>query len=617
MKYLIPAWALSLITVALFPFSYSATTNSTEYCPILCQGEILKEVQLSKLLEHSTSFVHMKLLADPLEIEKAFAKLKNTSSPIEPNRLKEFVSEYFSSDTGLTEVDLPDWKESPDFIKNIYDKNYREWLKDLNGFWKELAVRTKTDVKDNPNSYSLISLPYAFVVPGGFFTEMYYWDSYWVIEGLLLCEMDTSASNMLENFFHLIKLYGHIPNGSRKYYLGRSQPPLLTSMVDMYYQYTKDFELIESNIELLHQEYEFWLANRSIKVSYQQKNYTLFRYSSANDSAPRPESYLADYTLANGLPESEKNRLYNNIRAAAESGWDFSSRWFIFQGNETDKMEFIKTDSVVPVDLNSFMCRNAALLSSFYQRIGNVEKASLYQSRAVELNYTISRFFWDEDLGFWFDFNLDTNEQMRNFYASGFVPLWAGTYGTERSAQHVISKVLAYLHSMNITSYPGGIPTSLISSGQQWDFPNGWAPLQYFAVLGLKSASLYNSAAGALAEALARKWVKSNYVGYVNSKPHRMMEKYNVSVIGAPGSGGEYQVQTGFGWTNGVVMKFMELYPHSIRTNYDTSYVHIYVGSLLLLIIATSLTMYSYRIRCSDGRVRDRDRLPLVSSNED
>ncbi|KAF2355939.1 Glycoside hydrolase family 37 [Trinorchestia longiramus] len=579
--------------------SASVATNVSDDCPIFCRGEILKEVQISKIFNQSSHFLHMKLRSEPDVIEENFIDLKNGSTdPLEPEILKKFIDKWFAPPGSDIETSpLPDWKARPRFIEEIHDKDMRNWLKELNEIWNKLSVRVPEDVSNNPQFYSQIYLPNSFVIPGGFFQEMYYWDSYWIIEGLLLCEMRTSARKMIENFLYLVKKYGFIPNGSRKYYLQRSQPPMLISAVEIYYQYTHDFNFIRANIDLLHREYQFWVANRSISIEKDGKNYTVFHYT-VNTTEPRPESYVADIVLAQNLSDAEAKVMYGDIKAAAESGWDFSSRWFIDKGVENGDMKFIKTQIIAPIDLNTIMCRNAYLLSLYFERLGNSEQSAYYREAASSLNATISRLFWDEEAGFWFDFNLKTRKLENTFYGAGFVPLWAGAYGSERHRSHIVSKVIDYITSNNLTSYPGGIPTSLIASKQQWDFPNGWAPLQYFAVLGLHSAAVYNSTAGELANAFASKWVLNNYYGYINSDPHLMMEKYDVTKVGVPGSGGEYPVQAGFGWTNGVVMKFMQLYPHTIRATLVEGHAPIYVAAVLLLIMTTSLTMVHLLLSC-------------------
>ncbi|XP_018020547.1 trehalase-like [Hyalella azteca] len=582
----------------------SVVFNASNDCVILCSGEILKNVQLSQLFNDSGYFVRMKLLADPAVIEQKFMELKNRSKNIDKNVLKIFVDEWFlPPGSDLESFTLPDWTEVPRFIEEIHDKALRNWMIDLNKIWKELAKKIPEDVKENSSLYSQIYLPNGFVIPGGFFQEIYYWDSYWIIEGLLISEMKTTARGMIENLLHLVKKYGYVPNGSRKYLLGRSQFPMLISITDLYYHYTRDFTIIRDNIDTLVIEYEFWVANRTVQFSLGHLNYTLFHYSVSSDQ-PRPESYLADNTLVQNVSETKAALMYGDIKAAAESGWDFSSRWFINNGVETEQMSYIETRVIAPVDLNSIMCRNAHLLSVYYDKLKNVDRSKYYREKAATMNSTISRLFWDEARGFWFDFNLETKELEKEFYGAGFVPLWARTFGIERNSSYVISKVINFLNSLNLTSFPGGVPASLISSEQQWDYPNGWAPLQYFAVVGLRKAAVYNADAGILAESLARKWVLNNYYGYINSSPHLMMEKYDVTHLGTPGSGGEYPVQAGFGWTNGVVMKFMHLYPHSIRTTQVQGYAPICVAAVLLLTMTTSLTLYVYRIRCSDTSSR-------------
>ncbi|KAK3851321.1 hypothetical protein Pcinc_042021 [Petrolisthes cinctipes] len=220
--------------------------------------------------------------------------------------------------------------------------------------------------------------------------------------------------------------------------------------------------------------------------------------------------------------------------------------------------------AIAPVCLNSLMGLNARLLSEFYDILGNTTKSKIYKSYSDKMNTTMSRVFWSEKDGIWLDFNLRKLELIPGFYPSNLMPLWTETYGSERSPKYIVERVVAYLDRINIISFPGGIPTSYLDSGEQWDFPNNWAPLQYIVVMGLYKANKYNHRAGILARDLARIWLLNVYYTYLNYTPHELMEKYKVTEVGSAGHGGEYTTQLGFGWTNGVVIKFLIVFGHEI-----------------------------------------------------
>lgn len=203
-----------------------------------------------------------------------------------------------------------------------------------------LGRKMKTDVQENKDLYSIIWVPNPVIVPGGRFREFYYWDSYWIVQGLLLSEMNETVKGILENFLYIVKNYGHIPNGGRVYYLARSQPPLLIPMVQLYLEYTKDTQFIADNIITLEREFEYWMVNHTTNVQVDDKNYTLGIYIERSNG-PRPESYSEDVEVAEIFKDKpKKEAFFSELKAAAESGWDFSSRWFIL--NATNKGSFEK-----------------------------------------------------------------------------------------------------------------------------------------------------------------------------------------------------------------------------------------------------------------------------------
>ncbi|MCL4117246.1 UNVERIFIED_CONTAM: hypothetical protein GTU68_009957 [Idotea baltica] len=571
---------------------------------IFCSGKILHYVQMSRIFKDSKYFVDMKLKFAPQKVEDDFEKFLNKSNN-NPNKkeLQEFVEENFDPPGAGFEPWIPDdWKKKPSFVNNIYDIHLRNWAKDLNAKWKNLGHLVSDDVLKNSSQYSQIYVPFPFIVPGGRFREFYYWDSYWIIEGLILSEMFSTARNMIKNYLYLVERYSYIPNGGRVYYLGRSQPPFLIPMFHLFWKSTNDHTFLKENLSTLEKEFKFWMKNRSVTVMKDQIKYKVFQFN-VQSNRPRPESYYADTIRAEGLDQEEKIEFFSGIQSAAESGWDFSSRWFLQNETRINNLADIHTNHLAPICLNSILGYNAKLLSEFFLIVGNETKAEEYKIIAESINKTIDRIFWDDDKGFWFDFNIITNNLQPGFYSSGLVPLWAETYGTERDPNYIAERVINYLESINITSFPGGIPTSIMkNSTDQWDLPNGWAPLQYFAVLGLNKIGHKDQRASSLAFSLAEKWTLSCYKGYINSTPHSMYEKYDVTKIGVPGGGGEYLVQEGFGWTNGVAMKFLTLYGHKIRTSNAYDPAPVVIVLLLSFVSIISITSYVYRLRFNDNR---------------
>lgn len=221
------------------------------------------------------------------------------------------------------------------------------------------------------------------IVPGGRFREFYYWDSYWIIRGLLVSQMDQTAKGMLENFLSIVDTYGFVPNGGRIYYSQRSQPPLLTAMVKSYLDKNYcDKEFMRRALPTLEREYNFWKNNHLVDVN----GHKLFVYGD-KATGPRPESYREDVLLAQSLnTDQERNDLYDQIRAAAESGMDFSSRWFIApDGTNNGTLNDLKTRWIVPVELNAILYGNLKIMSEFAKKLGNSALAAQFDSEAKQL----------------------------------------------------------------------------------------------------------------------------------------------------------------------------------------------------------------------------------------
>ncbi|XP_063871932.1 trehalase-like isoform X1 [Scylla paramamosain] len=581
--------------------------TAVENCEIFCNTKILHYVQRARVYNDSKVFVDLKLKGSQEEVENQFfALLKVTNNDPNKEDVEKFLDENFDPQDSEFEVWSPsDWKSEPSFIHTIYDQSLRKWALSVNEIWKSLGRKVSTDVRDNASQYSQIYVPNPFIVPGGRFTELYYWDSYWIVEGLLLSEMMDTARGMIENFLYLVSKYGYVPNGTRKYYLGRSQPPFLISMMDLYWKRTRDIKFLKESLGILEKEYSFWQESRSVTVTLDDRDYMLYQYR-VNTTYARPESYFEDEELVEGTSDKEKFRIYSGLKSAAESGWDFSSRWFLADGKRSKSLRDINPMIIAPVCLNSLMGLNARLLAEFHEVLGNEVQRDMYRKHADESNITMSRVFWSDRDGIWLDYNLETGELIPGFYPSNLMPLWTESYGKERSPEFVIEQAIAYLERHNITAYPGGIPTSLMSTGQQWDLPLGWAPLQYMVVLGLEKAGRYNTEANDLALAIAKQWVLNVYQSYYNLTPHAILEKYNVvDVEGGAAHAGEYKTQEGFGWTNAVILKFLSMYGHQIRTRDVYDPVPLSLGLLLMVVCAVSVMSYVRRVHTCGKLLRD------------
>ncbi|KAL3272824.1 hypothetical protein HHI36_014283 [Cryptolaemus montrouzieri] len=519
---------------------------------IYCRGPLLDTVQRAGVFNDSKTFVDLRMLYDEKTILSNFYQLmKNTSNNPDRKEVQNFVENNFADGNELKNWTLPDYKENPSFLEKINNQTLRNFAANIVKIWPTLARKIKPEVLQNLDRYSIIPVPNGFVVPGGRFKEIYYWDSYWIIKGLLISEMPQTAQLMLENFLYLVDKLGFIPNGARVYYLNRSHPPLLTPMVRLFIDATNDLNWLQRNIKTLDKELQFFINNRTTNIEINGANFILAHYDSESGS-PRPESYLEDVkTCAPLRNQSEIGECYADLKSGAESGWDFSFRWvFDRNGGNNANRTYIQTRRVIPVDLNSMLARAFNDLSYFYNLLGYTERAKYWNSKYQQWKIAIHTILYSREKGVWFDYDIKLGRHRQLFYPSNIAPLWAELYKPQTAV--ILGRyAYQYLLEEGILNYYGGTPTSLNNTGEQWDYPSAWAPLQSFVIQGLQKSG-YGKAQN-LARTLADRWINSNLLGFENTG--EMYEKYDAEHPGSSGGGGEYTVQTGFGWTNGVALE--------------------------------------------------------------
>lgn len=401
---------------------------------------------------------------------------------------------------------------------------------------------------------SLIPLPYDYVVPGGRFSEIYYWDSYFTILGLKAQKRYDLIQNMVKNFAHLIDTIGFIPNGNRNYYLTRSQPPFFSLIVKELEEY--DSLAADHYLDAMVKEYNFWMDGiDSVKqpgdavghVVMMDNGTPLNRYWDKGES-PRPESYREDFTLAQKQKGDEK-KLYRNIRSAAESGWDFSSRWF----RDGKSLETIHTTDIVPVDLNCLLSHLEKMISKGYSLRANAEQAAIFKKRSDDRRRALLTFCWDPEANFFMDYDFVTKKRTGIKSLAGIFPLFF-----EMAHKDVAEKVSVVIRNEFLK--PSGVITTLVDTDQQWDAPNGWAPLQWMTYKALKNYQIDN-----LANQVRSRWLRQNMRVY--EATGKMMEKYNVMDTTLIAGGGEYPNQDGFGWTNGVALAFLKERSYRLEGN--------------------------------------------------
>lgn len=351
--------------------------------PRMLYPGLFEQVQISKIFSDSKTFVDAIPKQKPETIEQQYLKHKDDKA----FNLKLFIEQHFTLYTSGT----------PGYNSNI-SAGVRKHIDTL---WQVLSRDADTD-----NLSSLIPLPHPYIVPGGRFREVYYWDSYFTMLGLQVDKQTGTMTNIVDNFAYLIHQFGFIPNGNRTYYLTRSQPPFFSMMVELLAHDQGNSVMIKYQPAIL-AEYRFWMkgadklktgtaVNHSVKLA---DGTVLNRYWDSSDQ-PREESYVEDVSSAKET-QQKPGDFYRNIRAAAESGWDFSSRWFA----DGQHLSQIKTTDIIPVDLNALMYHMELVIAHNYQLKGIQDSATIYQTKAALRERAIIKYCWNQKQGWFMDYN--------------------------------------------------------------------------------------------------------------------------------------------------------------------------------------------------------------------
>jgi len=492
--------------------------------PDILLGPLFADVQTAKLFPDQKTFADAVPKSDPYMILADYRMQRNQSG----FDLRHFVEMNFT---------LPAKNEK-------YVPPAGQTLRQhIDGLWTVLTRTTdRTDKWD-----SLLPLPEPYVVPGGRFREIYYWDSYFTMLGLAESGHWDKVEDMVANFAHEIDAWGHIPNGNRTYYLSRSQPPFFAFMVELLASHNGD-EALKTYRPQLEKEYSYWMegadtlqpgqANK--RVVKLEDGSVLNRYWDDRDT-PRDESWIEDVETAkhSGRPPSE---VYRDLRAGAESGWDYSSRWL----RDTQRLASIRTTQFIPIDLNAFLFKLESTIANLSGLKGDREGEAMFRQRASDRRAAVNRYLWDEEKGCYRDYDWRRGEQAL-FSAASIVPLYVGMVTHEQA-----DRIAVAVRERLLT--PGGMMATEYETGEQWDKPNGWAPLQWMAIQGFK---LYGN--DELGDQIAHSWL--NTVNGFYQQHHKLIEKYHIA-SGTPreGGGGEYPLQDGFGWSNGVIRRLIGLY---------------------------------------------------------
>jgi alpha,alpha-trehalase len=403
----------------------------------------------------------------------------------------------------------------------------------------------------------LLYLPKPYVVPGGRFNEMYGWDSYFIQLGLLRDGELNLAKDMADNFRYEVREYGKVLNANRTYYLTRSQPPFLTQMLLGVYAKTQDRKWLEDSVPLIEKYYEFWTHEPHLTPETGLSRYFDLGEGHAPEvvSAERNAAGRTHYDLVkeyfktHEIPDYDVSQYYDRKtdelsmlfykgdRSMRESGFDPSNRFGPFN------IDIIHYD---PVCLNSLLYLMETQTADILHILGREADVNVWRKRAQERAERVNRLMWDAQDGLYYDYDF-VHHRVRHYpFLTTFYPLWAGIATKEQAAR--------VERNLSLFERVGGLQTSTYVSGNQWDAPFGWAPLQMIAIEGLRRYGYAQDAERISMKFLSlvqREFLKHGYI----------VEKYDVVQGGSNVSGnihfGYSANQAGFGWTNAV---FTELY---------------------------------------------------------
>lgn len=521
----------------------SASPAADVCSPAARYEELFIAVQRDGVFADSKTFVDCAPQAEPEAILAAYRRQSDRAG----FDLSAFVHEYFV---------LPQAA-----AKGYVSPPGQSLAEHIDGLWDVLTRQPRA----HPGRSSLLPLPHPYVVPGGRFAELYYWDSYFTMLGLAESGRKELLHAMTDNFAYLIDTFGHVPNGTRTYYLSRSQPPVFALMA----------ELCEScqgqgairYLPQMRREHAFWMDGAASlqpgqahrRVVALPDGVLLNRYWDDQDT-PREESWREDVATASGA-ERPPQEVYRDLRAAAESGWDFSTRWLQQPDLHSDaphsfSLSTICTTSLLPVDLNAFMYKLETTIARLSRQTGDEPTAQAFDARAQRRRAAMDGIMWNQAEGAYFDYDWCSASLRRCLTAAAVAPLFTGMASAQQAA------ALAATVRQRLLA-PGGMASTEWVSGQQWDRPNGWAPLQWMAVKGFGDYGQHE-----LAQEIRSRWLKT--VGDLYRREGKLVEKYALRELQNDetrgGGGGEYPLQDGFGWTNGVTRRWLHETPaHDVR----------------------------------------------------
>lgn len=479
-----------------------------------------REIQFLRQIPE-VDFANAIPLQDPMDIVNLYRRAKNDAD----FDVKEFVSAHFI---------LPDHsgqKYTPDKNQSIADHIEKMWT---------LLSRPADDNQD-PASW-LIPLPHPYAVSESTDNDIRYWDSYFIMLGLYADKKNELLENMVKNFAYLIDREGYVPYNNRKYNVSRSGPPVFADMLALL-EKVKGDDVWKTYLPHLEKEYQYWMkATDALTatnidslhvVSFQ--DHTLNRYWDENVT-PRPEYYTTDVHAGQRVDWRPDWKVFRDRRAATESGWNFSGRWF----KTRNRSWTIRMTDILPVDLNTMLYHLESSLAKANKIAGKEAKANQFQQLAINRKTAINDLFWNEEKGIYDDYVFtDTTFTDRPSLAMMY-PLYYHI-----ATQEQADSVVTFFSEELLKS--GGAVTSVNESRQRWDYPYGWAHLQWITV-----QALHHYGYDELSQKVADRWVRLNEKNYKSSG--RFMEKYDVIEGSVNISDEELDNAIAYGWSIGVYL---------------------------------------------------------------
>ncbi len=421
----------------------------------------------------------------------------------------------------------------------------------------EIEIRTLPAEVELIEEHGLLYLPDDYVVPGGRFNEMYGWDSYFILLGLLHDGELELAKSLMNQHIYEIEHYGTILNANRTYLLTRSQPPFFTPMVTKLFEYTQDKEWLRSILPIAQSYYYYWTVPPHLNQATGLSRYYDLGFGPApeviiseRDEGGRTHyDRIKEYYRHNEVDDYDlsiyydrpsdrlTNLFYKGDRSMRESGLDPTNRFGPFS---------IDVIHYAPVCLNCLLIKMEQDFSYINKILGHKYAEEYWIDRVNHRKELIDHFLWDEELGLYFDYNFTTSKRRHYEYLSTFYPLWVGIASPEQA-----KRVVQNLDKFEVA---GGLRTSTCYTGNQWDAPFGWAPLHQIAIQGMENYGYTEEA-----ERIKKKFINLLVKDFERSGT--LLEKYDVENL----SGdiceeidyGYCSNEVGFGWTNGVFLELL------------------------------------------------------------